>query len=34
MKGYYRWSRGGLKAVDFNGMPIDTGQADPGECDL
>jgi prepilin-type N-terminal cleavage/methylation domain-containing protein len=34
VKGYYRWTRGGLKGVDFNGMPLDTGQPDPGECDL
>ena len=34
VKGYYRWTRGGLRGVDFNGMPLDTGQPDPGECDL
>ena len=24
--GYYRWSRGGLKAIDYGGTEIDTGQ--------
>jgi hypothetical protein len=33
-KGYYRWTRGGLKGIDYGGMPLDTGQQDPGECDL
>ena len=32
--GAYRWTRGGLKGVDFGGSPLDTGQAEPGECDL
>ena len=32
--GYYRWTRMGLRGVDFNGMPLDTGQSTPGECDL
>lgn len=26
VKGYYRWTRGGLKGVDFGGTEIDTGQ--------
>lgn len=26
VKGYYRWTRGGLKGVDFGGSEIDTGQ--------
>ncbi len=26
VKGYYRWTRGGLKGVDFAGSEIDTGQ--------
>jgi len=34
VKGYYRWTRGGLRGVDYGGMPLDTGQPDPGECDL
>jgi len=34
VKGYYRWTRGGLKGVDFGGKPLLTGQSDPGECDL
>jgi hypothetical protein len=34
IKGFYRWTRGGLKGVDFGGMPLDTGQPTPGECDL
>jgi prepilin-type N-terminal cleavage/methylation domain-containing protein len=34
VRGFYQWTRGGLKGVDFNGMPLDTGQPDPGECDL
>jgi prepilin-type N-terminal cleavage/methylation domain-containing protein len=34
VRGYYRWTRGGLKGIDFNGMPLDTGQPDIGECDL
>ena len=34
VKGYYRWTRGGLKGIDFNGKPLDTGQSTPGECDL
>ena len=34
VKGYYRWTRGGLKGIDFGGMPLDTGQPTPGECDL
>lgn len=33
-KGYYRWTRAGLKGLDYGGKPIDTGQSDPGECDL
>jgi len=32
--GYYRWTRGGLKGVDFGGKPLLTGQDTPGECDL
>ncbi|MFI4915302.1 MAG: hypothetical protein ACIAS6_02195, partial [Phycisphaerales bacterium JB060] len=24
--GYYRWTRGGLRGVDFNGTEINTGQ--------
>jgi hypothetical protein len=34
VKGYYRWTRGGLLGRDFGALPLDTGQADPGECDL
>jgi prepilin-type N-terminal cleavage/methylation domain-containing protein len=34
VKGYYRWTRGGLRGIDFGGMPLDTGQPTPGECDL
>jgi hypothetical protein len=34
VKGYYRWTRMGLKGIDFNGLPLDTGQPTPGECDL
>ena len=26
VKGFYRWTRGGLKGVDFGGNEIDTGQ--------
>lgn len=26
VKGYYKWTRGGLKGVDFGGREIDTGQ--------
>jgi hypothetical protein len=32
--GFYRWTRGGLKGIDFGALPLDTGQPDPGECDL
>lgn len=32
--GYYRWTRGGLKGRDYGGLPLATGQADPGTCDL
>jgi prepilin-type N-terminal cleavage/methylation domain-containing protein len=34
VKGYYRWTRGGLRGVDFGGLPLDTGQPDIGECNL
>ena len=34
VKGYYRWTRGGLKGIDFGGLPLDTGQSTPGECNL
>jgi prepilin-type N-terminal cleavage/methylation domain-containing protein len=34
VKGMYRWTRGGLKGVDFGGLPLDTGQPTPGKCDL
>jgi hypothetical protein len=34
VKGYYRWTRGGLKGVDFGGKPLDTGQPEIGVCDL
>jgi len=34
VKGFYRWTRGGLKGIDFGAKPLDTGQADPGECNL
>lgn len=33
-KGYYNWTRGGMKGLDFGGLPIDTGQQTPGKCDL
>lgn len=33
-KGHYSWTRGGLKGLDYGGLPLDTGQSDPGECDL
>lgn len=33
-KGFYFWTRGGLKGLDFGGRPLDTGQNTPGECDL
>ena len=33
-KGSCRWTRGGLKGRDFGGLPLGTGQADPGDCDL
>ena len=29
-RGYYRWSRGGVRGVDFNGFEIDTGQGKQG----
>ncbi len=29
-KGYYRWTRGGNRGVDFNGFEIDTGQGKAG----
>jgi len=32
-RGFYRWTRGGLKGIDFGGKPLLTGQSDPGECD-
>ena len=32
--GFYRWTRMGLRGVDFGGLPIDTNQATPGECNL
>lgn len=32
--GLYRWTRAGLKGIDFGGVPLDTGQAEPGECDF
>ena len=32
--GAYRWTRGGLKGIDFGGKPLETGQSDPGNCDL
>jgi hypothetical protein len=34
VKGYYRWTRGGLRGIDYGGMSLDTGQQTPGECDL
>ena len=34
VKGNYRWTRGGLRGIDFGALPLDTGQASPGECDL
>jgi hypothetical protein len=30
--GRYRWTRGGLKGIDFGGLPLDTGQPNPGQC--
>jgi prepilin-type N-terminal cleavage/methylation domain-containing protein len=30
VKGYYRWTRGGLMGVDFNGNEVDTGQMPSG----
>jgi hypothetical protein len=32
--GRYYWTRGGLKGIDFGALPLDTGQPQPGECDL
>jgi hypothetical protein len=32
--GQFYWTRGGLKSFDFGGLPLDTGQPDPGECNL
>jgi hypothetical protein len=32
--GKCRWTRGGLLGIDFGALPLDTGQPDPGECDL
>lgn len=32
--GQFYWTRGGLKGLDYGGLPLETGQADPGECDL
>lgn len=32
--GQYRWTRGGLKGLDFSGRPLETGQDTPGECDI
>jgi prepilin-type N-terminal cleavage/methylation domain-containing protein len=34
VKGYYRWTRGGLRGIDYGGLPLDTGQAEIGECDI
>jgi len=30
VKGYYRWTRGGLAGIDFGGTEINTGQPRPG----
>lgn len=32
--GVYRWTRAGLKGIDFGARPVDTGQKSPGECDF
>jgi hypothetical protein len=34
VKGHYAWTRAGLSGLDFDALPVDTGQPDPGECDI